>query len=227
MTAAPVEIEAKYRASLRAFAILGERDSLGEWSVVDRREVALRDRYFDTPDAALARQRCTLRVRQNGEDAMAELTLKGPAAETPEGVFARTEITVAVPAGTLPTAWAGVPGTTPVIEALRLRGVTGIDEFVPVAVLKNPRRDLVVALGDSRVVVSLDEVSIEGEVYRQRFVEIEAESGGASAVRAVADIIVGISPMRPARTGKVTAARAWLARRRRQLPTTLHVPAKP
>jgi inorganic triphosphatase YgiF len=71
-----------------------------------------------------------------------------------------------------------------------------------------------VALGESRVVISLDEVSIEGEPYRQRFVEIEAESGGAPAVRAVATIIAGVSPMRPARTGKVTLARAWLARRR-------------
>ena len=215
MSGTPVEIEAKFRASLRAFAILGNRESLGGWQVVERREVALRDSYFDTADAALARQSCTLRVRQNGEDVTAELTLKGPAAETPEGVFARTELTGAVPAGTLPSAWAGVPGTEPVIEALRLRGVTGIDGLVPVAVLRNPRRDLVVALGESRVVVSLDEVSIEGEVYCQRFVEIEAERGGASAVRAVADIIAGMSPMRPARTGKVTSARAWLARKRR------------
>lgn len=215
MNAAPVEIEAKFRASLRAFAILGNRESLGEWQVVERRGVALRDSYFDTADAALGRQSCTLRVRQNNEDATAELTLKGPAAVTPEGVFARTELTVAVPAGTLPPAWAGVPGTGPVIDALRLRGVTGIDGLVPVAVLRNPRRDLVVALGESRVVVSLDEVSIEGEVYCQRFVEIEAERGGAPAVRAVADIIAGMSPMRPARTGKVTSARAWLARKRR------------
>jgi inorganic triphosphatase YgiF len=98
---------------------------------------------------------------------------------------------------------------------LRVRGVTGIDGLVPVAVLRNPRRDVVVANGDGRVVVSLDEVTIEGESYRQRFVEIEAEAGGAPAVRAVADIIAALSPMRPARTGKVTAARAWLARRRR------------
>ena len=95
MNAAPVEIEAKFRASLRAFAILGNRDSLGEWQVVERRGVALRDSYFDTADAALGRQSCTLRVRQNNEDAAAELTLKGPAAVTPEGVFARTELTVA------------------------------------------------------------------------------------------------------------------------------------
>lgn len=215
MSAAPVEIEAKFRASLRAFAILGDRDALGDWHVVERRSVALRDSYFDTPDAALGRQRCTLRVRQNGDDTVAELTLKGPAAETPEGVFARTELTVAVPAGTQPPGWAGLPGTGPVIEALRVRGVTGIDGLVPVAVLRNPRRDVVVANGDGRVVVSLDEVTIEGESYRQRFVEIEAEAGGAPAVRAVADIIAGLSPMRPARTGKVTAARAWLARRRR------------
>ena len=215
MNAAPVEIEAKFRASLRAFAILGDRDSLGEWQVVERRAVALRDSYFDTQDGALARQRCTLRVRQNGEDATAELTLKGPAAETPEGVFARTELTVSVPAGTLPPAWADVPGTEPVIKSLHLRGVTQIDQLVPVAVLLNPRRDLIVARGDNRVVVSLDEVSIEGEVYRQRFVEIEAETGGATAVRAVADVISGMVTVRPARTGKVTSARAWLARRRR------------
>jgi inorganic triphosphatase YgiF len=138
-------------------------------------------------------------------------------------VFARTELTVSVPAGTLPTAWARTPGTEPVIEALRLRGVTAPDELVPVAVLRNPRRDLIVASGDRRVVVSLDEVSIEGEPYRQRFVEIEAEVGGALAVRLVADTIAaillassagGAGQLRPARNGKVTLARAWLARRR-------------
>ena len=212
---AVIEIEAKFRASQRAVAVLGDREALGDWQVVERRMIALRDSYFDTPDGALARQQCTLRVRQNGDDPVGELTLKGPAGETPEGVFARTELTVAIAAGTAPGAWSAMVGTGPVLDALRARGVADAASLVPVAVLRNPRRDLVVASGEARAVVSLDEVTIEGETYRQRFVEIEAVTGGAPTVRAVANAVLALVAMRPARTGKVQAARAWLARRRR------------
>ena len=84
-TPTPIEIEVKLRASRQAFADLAKASAFGPWRVVEQTEIRLRDTYFDTSGHALARQRCTLRIRSLDGEAIGELTLKGPAGDTHTG----------------------------------------------------------------------------------------------------------------------------------------------
>lgn len=208
----PVEIEIKFRASLHAFKVLGDRDAFGSWHVIHRETTALRDSYFDLASGDLGAQRCTLRVRQLNDASVGELTLKAPAGSTAEGIFTRTELTVGIPATATPVHWLSLPETAPVRDALRIRGVNSVGSLVPVAILVNPRRDLILRRGAEEVVLSLDEVSLEGYRYVRRFIEIEARHGGGAAVQSVGEIVQSLVNVRPCFTGKVTGARAWLAR---------------
>lgn len=250
----PVETEAKLLASQRAFRALAAQEVLGDspegeslsgdspegiWRVVERRDVTLRDTYWDTPDGRLAQARCTLRVREQGKDLPAELTLKGPLPrrEPAPGAlgWSRTELTVAAPARSVPLDWARLPGAGPVIAALRRLGIEvgGPDDgqgpamasglgkdgpegatLRPDVVLLNPRRELVLERDGQQCVLSLDEVRIEGQPYRRRYVEIELKRGSAEALDRLAGALATRYRLRPSRQGKVQAARAWLARRR-------------
>jgi inorganic triphosphatase YgiF len=130
-----VESEAKLRASRRVFAALDGAAAPGGWRVTGRRDVSLRDTYWDTPDERLARAGCTLRVREqsqgaaeagqgragHGPGAESELTLKGPlpdAVSANGAVWHRSELSVRAPAGSGPAEWASLPDARPVLEAL-------------------------------------------------------------------------------------------------------------
>jgi inorganic triphosphatase YgiF len=214
---APVETEAKLHASRRVFAALADAPEVAGWRVAERRDTSLRDTYWDTPDGRLARAGSTLRVRQNGPDPRGELTLKGPvpreAGSGAPGAWSRTELSVAVPAGSGPSEWAAIPAARPVLDALRRLGTSG--GLRPDVVLLNPRRDLLLRRGDDgedEVVLSLDEVALEGAPYRRRYVEAELKKGQAQALQALVETLVGRFGLRPSRRAKVQAAREWLAR---------------
>jgi inorganic triphosphatase YgiF len=213
----PVETEAKLRASRRAFRALDGAETLAGWRVTARHDLDLRDTYWDTPAGGLAGAGCTLRVREQlGQgEAPAELTFKGPLPGNPGGarsaVWRRSELTVDAPAGSGPREWARLPGAAPVMEALgRLDAERDLRADV---VLRNPRRELVLESGPNQAVLSLDEVEIEGQPYRRRYVEVELKRGSADALEALVDRIAPDYGLRPSRQGKVQAARAWLARR--------------
>lgn len=219
-TPTPIEIEVKLRASRQAFADLAEVGAFGPWRVVEQTEIRLRDTYFDTPGHALARQRCTLRIRSLDGEAIGELTLKGPAGDAPGGPLARTELTVAIPVGIGVHEWDTITEARPVIEALRIRGIAYPGDLVGGAVLVNPRRNLRLrratnaghAHDHAEVILSLDEVRLEGHPYLRRYVEIELVRGVPEAIVEVSNLVAGMTRLRPARSGKVQAARAWLAR---------------
>ena len=208
------------RASRQAFADLAKADAFGPWRVVEQTETRLRDTYFDTPDRALSRQRCTLRVRSLDGEAIGELTLKGPAGDAPGGALARTELTAAIRVGSPLHDWDTISEARPVIEALRVRGIAYPGDLAAGAVLVNPRRNLRLrrdtttghARDHAEVILSLDEVRLEGHPYLRRYVEIELVHGTPEAITEVADLVAGMTRLRPARSGKVQAARAWLAR---------------
>ncbi len=210
----PVETEAKLHASRRVFAALADAPEVAGWRVAERRDTALRDTYWDTPDGRLARAGSTLRVRQNGRDPRGELTLKGPvpreAGSGAPGAWSRTELSVAVPAGSGPPEWAAIPAARPVLDALRRLGASG--GLRPDVVLLNPRRDLLLRRGEDEVVLSLDEVALEGAPYRRRYVEAELKKGQAQALQSLVETLVGQFGLRPSRRAKVQAAREWLAR---------------
>jgi inorganic triphosphatase YgiF len=216
----PVETEAKLHASRRAFAALAEAPEVAGWQVLERRDTSLRDTYWDTPDGRLARAGSTLRVRQSGSDPRGELTLKGPvpreAGSGSPGAWSRTELSVAVPAGSDPTAWATIPAAQPVLDALRRLGVAS--GLRPDVVLLNPRRDILLRLGEDEVVLSLDEVALEGAPYRRRYVEAELKRGRAQALDSLVEALVRRFGLRPSRRAKVQAARDWLARQRPAVP---------
>lgn len=219
-TPTPIEIEVKLRASRQAFADLAKASAFGPWRVVEQTEIRLRDTYFDTPGHALARQRCTLRIRSLDGEAIGELTLKGPAGDAPGGPLARTELTVAIPVGIGVHEWDTITEARPVIEALRIRGIAYPGDLVGGAVLVNPRRNLRLrrdtnaghAHDHAEVILSLDEVRLEGHPYLRRYVEIELVRGVPEAIVEVSNLVAGMTRLRPARSGKVQAARAWLAR---------------
>jgi hypothetical protein len=238
---AGVESEAKLRASRRVFAALEGAQEAGGWQVTSRRDVSLRDTYWDTPDGYLARTGSTLRVREEnpqpsaaggGAGALAELTLKGPLPDLTAAngaVWHRSELTAHAPAGSGPAAWATLPEAMPVVEALAALGArppadgesggsrSGADllrRLRPDVVLRNPRREIVLEGEGSEAVLSLDEVAVEGMPYRRRYVEVELKRGSTAALDRLVDALQAQYSLRPSRQGKVQAARAWLARRR-------------
>jgi len=213
-----VETEAKLHASRRAFADIARASELAGWHVRDLRDVALRDTYWDTPGQHLARARCTLRVREIDGGQTAELTLKGPvpssggATRRASMVWSRDELTAAVPAGSRPAEWARLPTARPVVDALA--PLTDLDDLRPDVVLLNPRHEMVLEGEGSRAVLSLDEVAVEGSPYRRRYVEVELASGSPEALHRLVSALAPLYGLRPARQGKVQAARVWLSRQR-------------
>jgi inorganic triphosphatase YgiF len=211
----PTEIEAKLAASRRAFAAIAGADEIGGWRVVQTRTVDLRDAYWDTQDRSLGRAGCTLRVREIDGAPEGELTYKGPAA-APTGATGssmRVELIARAAAGSTPRDWERLPAAAPILAALRRMSVDGqLQQLRPDVVLRNPRREMVLRHDGDEAVLSLDEVTIEGHPYRRRYVEIELRRGSRAALDAVAAAAAGRFGLRPARKGKVQAAREWLAR---------------
>jgi inorganic triphosphatase YgiF len=209
----PVETEAKLRASVRAFRQIERCKEIAGWRVAARRAVRLRDTYWDTADDRLLRAGCTLRVREMNGAPGAELTFKGPAGprSTVGGSQARLELTAEVPAGSGPDRWAASGAARPGLAALRQ--VAGDEALQPVVVLLNPRRELALRRGASEVIVSLDEVGIEGQPYRRRYVEIELKRGSREELDILAAAAQRAFGLRPTQRGKVQAAREWLAER--------------
>lgn len=224
--AVPLETEAKLHASRRGFAGLALLDEVAGWRVVGRHDVGLRDTYWDTADRRLSGAGCTLRVREmrsgapgsagTAEVMPAELTLKGPvpagAGAGPAGVWARTELTVPAPAGSGPEVWRTLPEARPLLAALERLGAT--DGLRPDVVLLNPRQEILLERGDGQVVVSLDEVAVEGAPYRRRYVEVELRRGDAGDLGDLVAVLAERYRLRPSRRAKVEAARAWMERRR-------------
>ena len=202
----PREVEAKFDASLATFRALEGLEELEGWRVTERRAVRLRDSYWDTPDHRLAQRECTLRVRELDGGAEAELTFKGK----PER-GGRSEETVSVRAGSGPRQWQRDPNARPILEGLR--SVVSLAALRQDVVLLNPRRELVLRKGRAEEILSLDEMRIEGHPYVKRYVELElkrgARAGHDARVRALAERF----RLKESTTGKVQAAREWLARR--------------
>lgn len=227
----PIETEVRLRGSQRAFRALAAAAVINSWRVVARRRVRLRDVYWDTPDHRLAALGITLRVREPMLEPAAlpaaervarpsaELTLKRPAERPAPGAAShqRYELTAPVPLGTGPREWQHLPAARPITAALRDLGV--LDDLYPDLVLCNPRHELVLRRDARRagrseeVVLSLDEVTIEGAPYRRRYVELELARGHRAALEELAARVQERFGVRASRTGKVQAARRWMARR--------------
>lgn len=211
--AVPVETEIKFRASRRAFAALESLSALAGWQVVARRDGSLRDTYWDTPERALEKAGCTLRVRQVDGGPGVEFTLKGPVGPVVPGRIGRqrTELSVQLEeaAARGPSMWSTLPAARPVLDALEPLGV--VERLRPDIVLLNPRRELILQRDDAEVAMALDEVRIEGRPYVRRYVELELTRGPHEALDALADAATHLAELRPARQGKVQAARAWAA----------------
>ena len=209
----PVETEAKLRASMRAFRQIEGCEEIAGWRVAARRDVRLRDTYWDTIDDRLLRAGCTLRVREIDGAPDAELTFKGPAGTRSAvgGSQARLELTAEASAGSGPDRWAASDAARPVVDALRQ--VAGDEALRPAVVLLNPRREIALRRGASEVILSLDEVGIEGQPYRRRYVEIELKRGSRDELDTLAAAAQRAFGLRPAERGKVQAAREWLAER--------------
>ena len=203
----PREIEAKFGASVGVFRKVAGLEEIAGWRVVERRSVRLRDAYWDTPDHRLGREECTLRVREMDAEPVGELTFKGK----PEG-GGRTEETAAVRTRSGPAQWRRVAEAREIVGALRELGVLG--RLRQDIVLLNPRRELVLRKGRAEEVLSLDEVRIEGYPYTRRYVEVEQKAGSREGHDALARALAECFGLKESKTGKVQAAREWLARRR-------------
>jgi inorganic triphosphatase YgiF len=208
-------VEAKLHASKPAFHALAKATTITGWQMEEQREVRLRDTYWDTPDHRLGRANCTLRVREQDGARQGELTFKGPVAGDRGLAHTRTELTVAAPAGSSPADWADLPPAEPIWRALE--GIGAAHTLRPDVVLLNPRRELVLRQGSGEVVLSLDEVRIEGHPYVRRYVELELKRGPREPFDHLVHAVAEQYRLRPAAVPKVQAARAWLARRSRSV----------
>lgn len=143
-------------------------------------------------------------------DARASLRAVPPLSRT------RTELTVAVPAGSGLPDWARLPAVQPLLASLQEvigKELNVTDALRPDVVLLNPRRELVLRRDGEEVVLSLDEVRLEGRPYCRRYVELELKHGARSALDELVHEFTQRFRLRPARYGKVDAARRWLAAR--------------
>jgi uncharacterized protein YjbK len=202
----PREIEAKFDASLAVFRALERLEELDGWRVTERRSVQLRDSYWDTPDHRLARDECTLRVRELDGAPDGELTFKGKPVRG-----GRTEETVSIRAGTGPRQWQRVPAARPILDALR--ALVSLSQLRQDVVLLNPRRELVLKKGNAYEVLSLDEMRIEGQPYAKRYVELELKRGPRVGHDALTRALAERFTLKESKKGKVQAARDWLAQR--------------
>jgi inorganic triphosphatase YgiF len=202
----PREIEAKFDASAATFRSLERLEELDGWRVSERRSVRLRDSYWDTPDQRLARDECTLRVRELDGAPQGELTFKGKPVRG-----GRTEETVSVRAGTGPRQWQRVLEARPILDAMR--AIVPLSQLRQDVVLLNPRRELVLRKGRAEEVLSLDEMRIEGHAYAKRYVELELKRGARAGHDALARALAERFSLKESKTGKVQAARDWLAKR--------------
>jgi hypothetical protein len=199
-----IEVEAKFEASAATFRALEDLETIEGWRVVERREVRLRDAYWDTPDQRLGRDGRTLRVRELGGAPVGELTLKG----RPRG-GARSEAIASVPVGSGPADWQRIGEAAGIVEALRSFGI--LDNLRADVVLINPRRELVLERRGATEILSLDEVRIEGHSYVRCYVELEQRRGTRAGHRSLARSLASRFALRESTGGKAQDARAWLS----------------
>ena len=198
-----MESEAKLRASRRVFAVLEAAAAPGGWRVTGRRDVSLRDTYWDTLDGRLARAGCTLRVREQGrgragqgQGSETELTLKGPlpdAVSANGAVWHRSELTAHAPAGSGPAEWASLPEALPVLDALA--ALDGPPAAGDGARVRGQRSELRAEAGDAARDGLLRRLRPDVVLLNPRR-EITLEHAGSEAVLSLDEVAVEGMPYR-------------------------------
>ena len=167
------------------------------------RRIEVADRYLDTAGGALRRAGLVARVRSGAEPP--RLTLKSLARRGHGAVHRRLELEGAADHGDDPRGW-------PPSEARDLLiGAIGATPIAIIAVLRQARLQRDIAIGDSIVELSLDEVEAArpgGEP--DRWVELEAElrSGGEADLAILGTMLLNRPDLAPATTSKLHRALA-------------------
>ncbi len=203
-----IELEAKFApAGEQTLADLAARTDFPGWWVTARRDETQQNTYFDTPDALLEANRCSLRRRVLGGGASGvEWTFKRGRGPGRDGVARRREVNALLPCGEtdLPR-----EKCAPVTRALR---VVGAQPLLPLFALLTARRQIDLARDDgARVALALDRVQLEGAPeYRETEIEIELLDGDEHAVADLALWLMqtyGLLPMRGSKRGRALSWR--------------------
>lgn len=163
------ELEYKYKGTEAAFAALEQR--FGPFT-----QITMETTYYDTPDAALAKRRWTLRRRM--ENDVSVCTLKVPLSDGSRGEWE-----------------AEAPSIEEGIEALCAMGAPGelreVRDLHPTCGARFTRLAALVTLPDAKVELALDRGILLGGGKEQPLLEIEAEykEGREAAVSAFAQAL--------------------------------------
>src|SRR3712207_2474299 len=202
-----IELEVKFAPAGEAtLADLAERDDFPGWRVVDRRDEAQHNTYYDTPGGALEANRCSLR-RRILDDAV-EWTFKRGPGPGRDGVSRRREINAL-----LPRHATDLPKCEPVRRAQK---VAGREPLRPLFTLLTARRqvDLLTDDGRTRVALALDRVRLDdarGHLpYEETEVEIELLDGDEGPLAQLALWLMETHGLLPSRGSKRGRAQAWL-----------------
>ena len=202
-----IELEVKFAPAGEAtLADLAERDDFPGWRVVDRRDEAQHNTYYDTPGGALEANRCSLR-RRVLDDAV-EWTFKRGSGPGRDGVSRRREINALLPRGATE-----LPKCEPVRRAQK---VAGREPLRPLFTLLTARRqvDLLTDDGRARVALALDRVRLDdarGHLpYEETEVEIELLDGDEGPLARLALWLMETFGLLPSRGSKRGRAQAWL-----------------
>lgn len=163
--------------------------NIGSFRVQEQPSLRIHDRYFDTTDSHLQRQRLSLRFRRI--DGESKLTLKGEGEETEWGALRRTEIE-------LPWSLAALAEVLAQVKGFEAADTASLSELQPVAALQKAGLTLIQDRETHRTVrnvvdsqdnvlaeLAIDRVfyTFEGKQILHYEIEVEAKGGHVEAVR--------------------------------------------
>jgi inorganic triphosphatase YgiF len=209
----PREIEAKFDVDEPGRERLLTVDSVGRFSVLERRNAAQDDIYFDTDDAQLALSGSTLRVRRTEKGS--RMTFKGrrESVALADEAHIATRLEDEVPLDLAQAASVRIDAPLPELDGIsplaRARDIIGRNELRPVARLRNSRTTLLLGADDGATLeLAVDDCVgtrlSDGRETRFKEVELETKTADRAALLEASDALRTIAPsLRPSHQAKL------------------------
>ena len=198
-----IELEAKFAPADEATLVaLATREDFPGWRIVGRGDEAQQNTYYDTADAALETNSCSLRRRLlDGGRGGVEWTFKRGKGPGRDGIARRREVNALLPASQADLARAKCE------PIARARRVTGDRPLLPLFTLLTTRTQIELLRADgAKMALALDRLQMEGEPgYREAEIEIELLDGDEGGLAQLAVWLMreyGVLPMRGSKRGR-------------------------
>ena len=198
-----IELEAKFAPADEATLVaLATREDFPGWQIVGRGDEAQQNTYYDTADAALETNSCSLRRRLlDGGRGGVEWTFKRGKGPGRDGIARRREVNALLPASQADLARANCE------PIARARRVIGERPLLPLFTLLTTRTQIELLRADgAKMALALDRLQMEGEPgYREAEIEIELLDGDEGGLAQLAVWLMreyGVLPMRGSKRGR-------------------------